>query len=203
LSKAVEWGMEVANAANELSDVGVPGVGLIGRFAQGYYNNYLEKRFEDFCNQADIDQDIIDKISENEEYSNCFYASLETIRQTHSKLGVTTLALIYKDHWNNPDFLIPAMRSFNQISNVTLIAFIELYERIESDKNYLCLKEEKDGEQHFHSRYNEGVELIHRNFFVQSVAASMHANAPMQGMKWEHTDRYYDYCILAQKYLTS
>ncbi len=41
---------------------------------------------------------------------------------------------------------------------------------------------------------NEGVELIGRNFFVLSTGASMVANGPVQGMKWDHTDSYYNYC---------
>ncbi|MGO2498602.1 MAG: hypothetical protein ACTH6I_11340 [Vibrio litoralis] len=198
MSKAIEWGMEVANISNELSDAGVPGIGLLGKFAQSFYNDYLNKRFESFCNTAEVDEELISQISENEDYANCFYASLETVRQTHSQLGVKALALIYKAHWNDPDFLIPAMRAFNQVSNLTLLAFMELYESIDAGKDYLELKVIQDGEKQFHPRYNEAVELNHRNFFVQSASASMVANGPMQGMKWHHTDAYYDYCVMAK-----
>ncbi|HHI5412138.1 TPA: hypothetical protein ACPXMY_003638 [Vibrio metoecus] len=203
MSKAIEWGIELANVSNELSDAGLPGISLLGKFAHGYYNSQLEKRFHKFCITAELDEDLVNKITESEEYSNCFYASLETVRQTHSQLGVIALALIYKDHWNNPDFLIPAMRAFNQVSNVTLLAFIELYESIEQEKDYLELMVVSNGNAEFHPKYNEAVELIHRNFFVQSVSASMNANEPMQGMKWVHTEKYYDYCIWAKKCLTN
>jgi hypothetical protein len=27
-----------------------------------------------------------------------------------------------------------------------------------------------------------------------STGSGMHANGPVQGMKWEHTDSYYSYC---------
>ncbi|MFM5271849.1 hypothetical protein ACEUAK_16280 [Aeromonas veronii] len=85
MSKAIDWGMEVANISNELSDAGVLGVGLLGKFAQNFYNDYLNKRFESFCNKAEVDEELINKISVNEDYSNCFYATLETVRQTHSQ----------------------------------------------------------------------------------------------------------------------
>ncbi|WP_429055208.1 hypothetical protein [Aeromonas veronii] len=173
-------------------------ISYLGKFAQSFYNDYLNKRFESFCNKAEVDEELINKISVNEDYSNCFYATLETVRQTHSQLGVKALALIYKDHWNDPDFLIPAMRAFNQVSNLTLLAFMELYESIDAGKDYLELKVIQDGEKQFHPRYNEAVELIYRNFFVQSVSASMVENGPMQGMKWHHTDAYYDYCVMAK-----
>ncbi len=205
MNKKVEWGKEIVQAGNEIAqlaqDVGIPGISLIGKFAETFYGRHLQKRFEDFCLTAEIDLEFIELVSDNEDYSNCLYAALETVRQTNSKIGVKALALIYKDHWNNTDFLIPAARSFAQISDSTLNAFIEFYESLDDDKDYLELKVITDGNQCFHSKYNDAVELIHRNFFVQSTYASMVANGPMRGMKWTHTDSYYDYCVLAKQFV--
>lgn len=202
MSGKIEWGKEIAQTGNDIADlakdVGVPGIGLIARFAQHFYDKHLQKRFEKFVADAEVDQGLIDKIVSSESYSNCFYAVLEAVRQTHSKIGVTALALIYRDHWNNEAYLIAAMQSFSQIGDQTVEAFITLYEAIEADKNYLILKVHKDGEGHFHDLYNEAVELIRRNFFVMSTGSGMHANGPVQGMKWDHTDSYYSYCQAAK-----
>ncbi len=200
--KKIEWGKEIVKAGSDVgslvSDVGIPGVGLLARFAQSFYDKHLQKRFAKFLCDAEIDGEMIDKISKDENYSNYFYAALETVRQTHSKVGVVALALIYKDHWNNKAYLIAAMRAFSQVSDRTIDAFISLYESIPAGQNYLFLKTQKDGEGHFHELYNEAVELISRNFFVMSTGTGMHANGPVQGMKWDHTDSYYRYCKAAK-----
>lgn len=204
-NEKIEWGEEIAKLASEVSDVaggtGVPGLSLIGKFAQRFYNRHLIKRFSNFCNNAEIDEELIEKIQKNENYSNCFYSVLETVRRTHSNLGLTTLALLYKDYWNDEKIIIPAMRSFSEISDQVLLAFIELYELIPEDKDYVDLYEVKDGKKVFHHLYQEAVELINRNIFLQSAYASMHENAPIQGTKWEHTDLYYEYCIAARKFV--
>lgn len=200
--KKIEWGKELVQAGSEISGlatgVGLPGVGLIALFAQRFYDKHLQKRFERFVSEAEVDYELIEKILDNESYSNCFYAVLEAVRQTHSKIGIGALALIYRDHWNDERYLIGAMQSFSQISDNTIDAFIELYEAIPSGQDYLSLVFQNDGEGFFHSCYNEAVELIRRNFFVMSTGASMHANGPVQGMKWEHTDSYYGYCKAAK-----
>lgn len=196
--KKIAWGKEIAQTGNEIAglarDVGVPSIGLLGRFAQHFYDKHLQRRFERFIAAADLDTEFIDKVASDETYSNCFYAILETVRQTHSKIGLSALAHIYRDHWNNEPFLIAASQSFAQISDKTIDAFIDLYESIQDDKDYLVLN--SDG--NFHEHYNEAVELIRRNFFIMSTGASMHANGPVQGMKWEHTDSYYEYCKAAK-----
>ncbi|NES99659.1 MAG: hypothetical protein F6K61_03615 [Sphaerospermopsis sp. SIO1G1] len=204
-NKKIEWGMEIVQLTGEFADAtggnGIPGIGLIGKFAQVFYNHHLMKRFSDFCQNAEIDEELIEQIQEQENYSNYFYSVLETVRRTHSKLGLTSIALLYKDYWNNEKVLIPAMRSFSEISDQVLLAFIELYESIPNDKDYLVLNEIKDGEPIFHHLYPEGVELIIRNIFLQSSHAAMHNNGPIQGTKWEHTDLYYKYCIKAIKFV--
>lgn len=202
-NEKIEWGIEVAQLASEVADaaegIGVPGLGLIGKFAQEFYNRHLVKRFSDFCENAEIDEDLLEKIQENENYSNCFYSVLETVRKTYSKLGLIVLALLYKDYWNDKKVLIPAMRSFSEISDQVILVFIELYESIPEDKDYVDLYETKDRERAFHHLYQEGVELIVRNIFLQSSHAAMHANGPIQGTRWEHTDLYYKYCIKARE----
>lgn len=198
----IEWGKEIVQSGSDVAelaiDVGIPGTGLLAKFAQRFYDKYLQRRFEKFISDAEIDEDLISKISIDETYSNCFYAVLETVRQTHSKIGVVALALIYKDHWNDEDFLIAAMQAFSQVSDKTLNAFISLYEAIPQDQDFVNLATQKEGEDYFHDLYNEAVELIGRNFFVVSTSASMHANGPVQGMKWTHTDSYYHYCLAAK-----
>ena len=200
--KKIEWGKEVAQTGSDIAelakDVGVPGIGLVARFAQHFYDKHLQKRFEKFVSEAEIDQELIDRILCDEAYSNCFYAVLETVRQTHSRIGNNALALIYRDHWNDESYLIGAMQSFSQISDKTIEAFVTLYESIPAEQNHLILKVQKDGESRFHDLYNEAVELIRRNFFVMSTGAGMHANGPVQGMKWVHTNSYYDYCQSAK-----
>jgi len=193
----IEWGKEIVQAGSDIA--GIPGIGLIAKFAQQFYDKHLQKRFQKFISDAEVDMERIEKILKDETYSNCFYATLEAVRQTHSnKVGVVALALIYKDHWNDEPYLIAAMRAFSQISDRTIDAFISLYESIPDDKNYLHLGIQKDDGGHFHEWYNEAVELIGRNFFVTSTGASMHANGPVQGMKWDHTDSYYGYCKAAR-----
>lgn len=201
-SEKIEWGKEIAQAGSDISeigrDVGIPGVGLLARFAQTFYDSHLQGRFEKFISDAEIDEQMIKKISADETYSNCFYSILESVRQTHSKVGIVALALIYKENWDNEAYLIAASRSFTQITDTVIIAFIELYESMPADKNYLELVVQKDGDQQFHSLYREAVELISRNFFVSSIGASMVANGPMQGMKCDHTESYYNYCKKAK-----
>jgi len=205
MSNKIEWSKEIIQTGNEAmqlaADSGVPGIGLLGKLAQVVHSKHLQKRFSTFCSAAEIDEKFINEIVKNEDYSNILYAALETTRQTHSKLGVVVIALIYKSHWNDANFLIPAMRSFSQISDNTILTFISLYEALTEEKPYLELTTQENGEQFFHSSYNDAVELIHRNFFVQTTAASMFANGPMQGMKWDHTEKYYDYCIIAKQYV--
>ncbi|MBA2547681.1 MAG: hypothetical protein H0V16_04375 [Burkholderiaceae bacterium] len=200
--KKIEWGKEIVQAGSDVADlakdVGVPGIGLLAKFAQRFHDKHLQKRFAKFLADAEVDEEMIDKILANEDYSNYFYAALETVRQTHSKVGLVALALIYKDHWNKEAYLLAAMRAFSQIDDRTLDAFISLYESIPSDQNHLVLRTQKNDEAHFHELYNEAVELIGRNFFVMSTGAGMHANGPVQGMKWDHTDSYYNYCQAAK-----
>ncbi|WP_338415877.1 hypothetical protein [uncultured Sphaerotilus sp.] len=204
-NKRIEWGKEIAQAGNDVAelakDAGIPGIGLLATFAQNFYERHLQKRFSKFLSDAEIDQEMIGKILADENYANYFYAALETVRQTHSKIGVAALALIYKDHWNDEVYLIAATRAFSQVSDRTLEAFLSLYESIQPDKDYLELRIRKGDEYHFHDLYNEGVELIGRNFFVLSTGASMHANGPIQGMKWAHTDSYYRYCRAAKAHV--
>lgn len=201
-SDRIEWGKEILQAGSDIAeigkDAGIPGIGLLARFTQTFYNSHLEKRFEKFISDAELDAEMIEKISNDETYSNCFYSILECIRQTHSKTGVIAVALIYKEHWKDEPYLIAANRSFSQISDKTIDAFIALYESMPEEQDYLELTIKKDGESQFHNLYNEAVELISRNFFVGSIGASMVANGPMQGMKWEHTDSYYHYCKRAK-----
>lgn len=200
--KKIEWGKEILQTGSDVAslakDVGIPGVGLLAKFAQRFYDKHLQKRFQTFLSDAEIHEEMIDRITEDENYSNYLYAALETVRQTHSKVGLVALALIYKEHWNDEAYLIAALRAFSQVSDRTLDAFITLYEAIPEDQDYLVLLAQKDGEDRFHDLYNEAVELIGRNFFVMSTGASILANGPMQGMKWEHTDSYYDYCKAAK-----
>ena len=199
--KKIEWGKEIVQAGSDVADlskdVGIPGIGLLAKFVQRFYDKHLQKRFEKFLSDAEVDEEMIDKISADENYSNYLYAALETVRQTHSKIGVVALALIYKDHWNDEAYLIAATRAFSQVSDRTIGAFMSLYESIPPDQNHLVLRTLKNDEAHFHELYNEAVELISRNFFVISSGAGIHANGPAQGMKWDHTDSYYGYCKAA------
>jgi len=199
--KKIEWGKEIASAGSEIAEAagaaGVPGIGLIGKFAERFYERHLRQRFGKFVTQAEVDEDLVKRILADESYSNCFYAVLETVRQTHSKIGLCALALIYRDHWNEESYLIGAMQSFSQISDKTVEAFINLYESIPVENNYLSLKVKKGEGEAFHEYYNEAVELIRRNIFVMSSGTDMFANGPIQGMKWFHTESYYNYCKAA------
>ena len=193
--KIINWSKEIVNTGCDVT--GIPGFELVFKFIQHFYDKHLQNRFKKFILDAEVDMEMIDKILKNETYSNCFYAILEAVRQTNSKHGVVSLALIYKDHWNDESYLIAAIRSFSQISDKVIEAFIILYESIPNNVNYLNLRINKDDGRYFHDLYNEAVELISRNFFVTSTGACMQANAPVQGMKWEHTDSYYQYCKAA------
>ena len=191
----IDVATELAQYANELAkDSGVPGIGLVGHFCHVFFDKYLESRFRKFLDDASIDNAFLLKILKNEDYSNCLYSSLETIRRTHSKLGLTVLALIYKDYWDNPDFLISAMRAFAEISNNTIRTFIELYESVAPKDGVLDLFRIKTKDGDFYSGYKEGVELINRNFFLQTTCMRVGGNNPIQGTVWKNTKIYYEYC---------
>lgn len=193
--KLIEMSKECLQYANELAkDSGVPGIGLVGYFSQHFFDVYLRSRFQEFIDVAGVDVDFLNKIVDDENCSNCLYSALETVRRTHSKIGLAVLALIYKDHWNDSDFLIPAVRSFAEISDNTIETFVKLYDSIPEEDGFLELTVRKDGERLFHPDYNEAVELINRNIFVQTSYTGMAQNMPIQGMIWDHTKEYYRYC---------
>lgn len=193
--KLIEMSKECLQYANELAkDSGVPGIGLVGYFSQHFFDVYLRSRFQEFIDVAGVDVDFLNKIVDDENCSNCLYSALETVRRTHSKIGLAVLALIYKDHWNDSDFLIPAVRSFAEISDNTIETFVKLYDSIPEEDGFLELTVRKDGERLFHPDYNEAVELINRNIFVQTSYTGMAQNMPIQGMIWNHTKEYYRYC---------
>ena len=93
--KKIEWGKEIVQTGSDVAglatDTGIPGVGLLAKFAQRFYDKHLQKRFQKFISDAEIDKEMIDRITEDESYSNYLYATLETVRQTHSKVGLVTL----------------------------------------------------------------------------------------------------------------
>ena len=201
-SNSIEWGKEIVQFGSDIAgltkDVGIPGVGLLARFGQHFYEKHLQQRFEKFVSDAEIDQELLSKIISDETYSNCFYAVLEAVRQTHSKIGLVALALIYHDYWNNEAFLIGAMYSFSQISDQSIEAFIALYESIPADQDYLDLCVHKDGERYFSDLYNEAIELIRRNFLAMTAGTMVAANYPIQGMKYSLSKVYYEYCQKAK-----
>jgi hypothetical protein len=77
----------------------VPGSGLVVLGAQQVFDAILRKRFDAFLRNANVDQHMLDTIASDETHSTHLYAALETVRQTHSKLGLIALALMYRDHW--------------------------------------------------------------------------------------------------------
>lgn len=199
----LNWGLKGLQFGSDLAEIavgsGIPGVGAIVGFSRLFYDKYLQGRFEKFLTEAEVNQELIDKICDDEVYANCFYAALEVVRQTHSKIGVSALALIYRDHWNDESYLIGAMESFSRISDKTIEAFITLYEALPADRNHLELMVVEGDDRFFDPLYNEAVELIRRNFFVMTRASGgMTPNGPIQGMKWGHTSSYYDYCVAAK-----
>lgn len=210
-NKKIEWTKEVVQLASEIADVskdiGIPGVGIVGKFAQDFYNRYLISRFNDFCKNAEIDEDLLLKIQSNENYSNCFYSVLETVRKTHSKIGLIVLALIYKDHWENSEIIIQSMHSFSEISDNTLIEFIELYETIPEDKTFFMLVLNDPEyisptmEKEFNRRYPYAVELINRNIFLEPPRMENYSWNAIMGLKTEYSDLYYKYCVEAKKYV--
>lgn len=193
--KIIELSTECLKYANEVAaDSGVPGIGLVAFFSQHFFDVYLRSRFQEFMDNVGVDVDFLKKIVDEENYSNCLYSALETVRRTHSKIGLAVLALIYKDHWNDPDFLMPAMRAFAEISDKTILTFVKLYESISEEDGFLGLTVRENGEKLFHPDYNEAVELINRNIFVQTSYTGVAQNMPIQGMIWDHTKEYYRYC---------
>lgn len=205
-NEKIEWGMEAVQLASEIADatkdIGIPGIGIIGKFAQTFYNKYLIARFGNFCKNAQIDKDLLSKIQSDENYSNCLYSVLETVRKTHSNIGLTVLALIYKDYWNNSEIIIPAMRSFSEISDRTIFSFIELYESIPEDTDFLVFMEDENDGKVFHHLYRDAMELINRNIFLQSAGLHAYGNTAVQATKFDHTDLYYKYCVEAKKYIS-
>lgn len=195
----IDASTELAQYVNELArDSGVPGVGLVGHFCHVFFDKYLESRFKKFLEDAAVDEVFLCKVLKNEDYSNCLYSSLETVRRTHSKLGLAVLALIYRDYWNKPDFLISAMRAFAEISDNTIRFFIKSYELMVKDDGILNLFNIHKMENDFYAGYKEGVELINRGFFLQTTAMRLGSNSPIQGTVWENTKIYYKYCKEAE-----
>ena len=145
-----------------------PELDLLDIFSQHFFDMYLRSRFQEFVNAVGIDVEFLNKIVDDENYSNCLYSALETVRRTHSKIGLAVIAMIYKDHWNDPDFMIPAVKAFAEISDKTVKTFINLYESIPEEKGFLNLTVHEYGEHFFFSFYSEAVELINRNIFVQT-----------------------------------
>lgn len=193
--KIIDTSTELAQYLNELArDSGVPGIGLVGHFCHVFVNKYLESRFKKFLEDAAVDEAFLCKILKNEDYSNCLYSSLETVRRTHSKLGLAVLALIYRDYWDKPDFLISAMRAFAEISDNTIRRFVELYESVIKKGGVIDLFFIKRKDADFYSEYKEGVELINRNFFLQTTCMRVGNNNPIQGTVWKNTEIYYKYC---------
>lgn len=191
----IEISTECFQYANELvKDSGVPGIGLIGYFSQHFFDMYFRSRFQEFVDAVGIDVEFLNKIVDDENYSNCLYSALEAVRRTHSKIGLAVIAMIYKDHWNDSDFMIPAVKAFAEISDKTVEIFVKLYESIPEEKGFLELTVHEDGERIFHPDYYEAVELINRNIFVQTSYMGMAQNMPIQGMIWDHTKEYYRYC---------
>jgi len=194
-SKTITTITELTQYINEQAkESGVPGISLVGHVSDILFHIHLKSRFNDFIRNANIDIEFLKKIINNEDYTNCFYSSLETVRRTHSKIGLVVLALLYKDYWDEPDFLSSAMRSFAEISDRTIRTFVKLYESISPNEGFLKLTVTKDNSEYFHDNYNEAVELINRNIFVQTAYTGMANNMPIQGMIWEHTKEYYKYC---------
>ena len=86
----IDVSTELAQYANELArDSGVPGVSLIGHFCHDLFDKYLKSRFKKFLEDASIDNVFLLKIVNNDDYLNCLYSSLETVRRTHSKIGLS------------------------------------------------------------------------------------------------------------------
>lgn len=196
-SKAIEKIVIGAEYVNELAkDSGVPGIGLVGHFSQIFYNKYLASRFEKFAQDAEVNEQMLNDILEDENYSNYFYSTLETVRRTHSKLGLKALALLYKDYWNDADVLIPAMRAFAEISDKQILSFVELYESIPEEKNEVNLYR-NDGGSFFNRVYVDFVDLVGRGFFGQVISSRVGSGHPIEGKKWEKSDLYYKYCKLA------
>lgn len=191
----IDGSTELAQYVNELArDSGVPGVSLVGHFCHFLFDKYLESRFKKFLEGASVDEVFLRKIVNNEDYLNCLYSSLETVRRTHSKLGLTALTLIYKDYWDKPDFLISAMRAFAEISDNTIRTFVELYESVAPKDGIIDLFDIKAKDGDFNSGYKEGVELINRHFFLQTTCMRLGDNNPIQGTVWKNTEIYYKYC---------
>ena len=85
--KLIEISTECFQYANELAkDSGVPGIGLVGYFSQHFFDIYLRSRFQEFVDAVGIDVEFLNKVVEDENYSNCLYSALETVRRTHSKI---------------------------------------------------------------------------------------------------------------------
>jgi hypothetical protein len=188
----IQAGNDIAGLA---ADVGIPGIGLVTKITEIFYEKHLSKRFENFIKNSEIDIDIISKIQNDDDHMNRLYAVLETVRQTHSKIGLTALALIYRDHWNNEDYIIGALQSFSQISDKVINAFMVIYDAIPPEQDFLDLLNYSIDGTEFNDLYNEAVELIRRNFFVMSTGpGGVYMNGPIQGMKWKHTASYYEYC---------
>jgi hypothetical protein len=203
--KNIDWTKEALQAISEVADVakdsGFPGISLAGKIVETFYDRYLINKFQDFCNFIELDRELLEKIQEKEDYVNCFYSILETFRRTHSRLGIVTLALLYREYWDKPEILIPAYRAFAEIDDATIEAFIELYDSIPDGEKFLSLRVKKEGVEIFHPLYIHAVELINRNIFVHSIYTSMDSNMPIQGMKYEHTDLYYKWCKEAKQHV--
>lgn len=73
-NKKIELVKEIVQAGSDVAelatDAGVPGIGLMVIFVQGFYERHLQKRFAKFLSDAKVDQAMIDKILSDENYAS-------------------------------------------------------------------------------------------------------------------------------------
>lgn len=172
---------------------GVPIVTPVYKLFLAGQQVYISKRIDQFLASADIEEAILEKIINDEDYTNILFLSLDTVARTTSKLAIISLALIYKTYYEDKDFIKKSLKAFKEIDDITLGAFEKIYERHNGSEDLFELIETRGGEKFFIQEYDEFLDLIHRGFFrqVSSAQAIVTQFSPISAMKNSSTDIFY------------
>ncbi|MFL9533416.1 hypothetical protein ACKEPO_17195 [Acinetobacter baumannii] len=198
LTTVTDVGIEV------LSD-GTPIVSPIYKLFKAGQHAFIQNRINNFVKAANIEHSILEKIIDDEDYTNILFLSLDVVSRTTCKIAIASLALIYKNHKENTQFIKRSLRAFKEIDDLTLSVFEKIYEEYSDTSEALHFTEEKEGGLYFINEYDEVLDLINRGFFSQ-VASSKHITTkfrPLPAIKNSSTDVFYETIQEAKKLIST
>lgn len=188
----------------------LPFIRSVKKICEAGYRHHLEEKVDMFLVNAISDENFVDSLEINQNLKNILFEALEAVRRTHSKIAVLTIALIFKAYHSKPDFLVPALRDFAELDDLTLKFFHKLY--IEG-----ACRAKQEGSAYKIFIYNPslateisvseavgyamGNDLIRRNFFLPDFASSRLGGGLYFGV-YEKSEIYFTHVNSALKILT-